>query len=136
MLLRLQASPHTINILDALIGAVFCAMLAALSVVLMPRNAHRAALPIIFIVVIAMIAKRYGGWAGTLGSVSSALIFAYFWFSPRGSFAVSHDAARSDLSWMLILGITASYFLSFPEPRTNAPRISEDRVPASDHRAA
>jgi K+-sensing histidine kinase KdpD len=144
MVTRLKVSAQTLLVLDALIGAIFCAVLAATSVLLLPRNGHRAMLPLLFIVVIALMAKRYGAWAGVLGSVSSALIFSYFWFKPVGTFAVAHDAARNNLSWMLILGITASYFLSFPPAAARReasasgkfPAVSEDSAPASDRQAA
>ena len=140
----LKAQTKTIQLLDALIGAVFCAVLAASAVLLFPRNGHRALLPLVFIVAIALVAKRYGVWAGVLGSISAALIFSYFWFVPVGSFSVTRETARNNLSWMLILGITVSYFLSFPEakPRRVAKiqgerrEVSEDSAPATDRRAA
>jgi K+-sensing histidine kinase KdpD len=136
---RLHVSSQTLKTLDALIGTIFCAVLAALSVILFPRNGHHTALPLLFVVVIGLVATRYGALAGVLGSISAAMIFSYFWFLPIGSFSVTREAARSNLSWMLILGITVSYFLSFParvKDETTKMRASSDSVPASDRRAA
>lgn len=136
---RLQVSAQTLKTVDAAIGTIFCAVLAGLATIFFPRNGHHAALPLIFVVVIAMAAKRYGVWAGVIGSVCAAFIFAYFWFLPVGSFSVSREAARNNLSWMLILGITVSYFLSFPErvkDETTKMRASSDSAPASDRQAA
>lgn len=134
---RLRVSPQTLSRIDTIIGAVFCAVLAAGSVAMLPRNEHRALLPLLFIVVIAAMAKRYGAGAGVLGSVAAALIFSYFWFAPQGSFKVAQDTARSNLSWMLILGISVSYFLSFPKPETTEHKnLSEGSAPATDRQAA
>ena len=136
---RPQVSVQTLKTVDALIGTIFCAVLAGLATMFFPRNGHHAVLPLIFVVVIAMAAKRYGVWAGVLGSISAAMIFSYFWFLPVGSFSVTREAARNNLSWMLILGITVSYFLSFPErvkDETTKMRASSDSVPANDRRAA
>lgn len=134
---RLKVSAQTLKTIDAAIGAIFCAVLAGVATMLFPRNGHHAALPLIFVVVIALVATRYGAWAGVFGSIAAAMIFSYFWFMPVGSFSVSREAARNNLSWMLILGITVSYFVSFPsQASSESAQTNSASAPANDHRAA
>jgi K+-sensing histidine kinase KdpD len=61
--------------------------------------------------VLLAVAFRYGGGAGILGAVLSALVFAYFLFSPFGSIKVELDATRQSLGWMLMIGIPGCYFI-------------------------
>lgn len=124
-----RLSLHATRRLNTVIGAVFCTVIAGVIVAIMPQSEHRATLPLLFVVVIATMAKRYGVLAGVIGSVSAAMMFAYFWFAPVGSFGVVNAAARNNLSWMLILGITASYFISFPEAPAPKRATAEPVVP-------
>jgi len=52
----------------------------------------------------------FGSVAGMLGALASALVFAYF-SSPVGSFRMINASARSNLEWLLLIGIPASYLL-------------------------
>jgi hypothetical protein len=45
-----------------------------------------------------------------LGALVSAMVFAYF-FSPTGSLRIMSVPARTNLGWLLLLGIPASYLL-------------------------
>jgi K+-sensing histidine kinase KdpD len=88
-------------------GILVCAMLAVFASLLLP---HRTAVPLLFIVVVFAVAYFFGSVAGMLGALASALVFAYF-SSPVGSFRMANASVRSNLEWLLLVGIPASYLL-------------------------
>lgn len=96
------------------IGAVLTAFLAAMMVSLFPNSAFKANLPLLFIAVMVVISLRYGAAAAVFGAIAAAAIFAYFLFTPVGSFHVMNEAARTNIGWMLLVGIPVSYFMNPP----------------------
>ncbi len=95
------------TLLGASVGA-----LAALGLALTPAaRAYRLVLPLVFIVVLLLIAARFGTAAGALAAIAAALIFAHVLYDPQGSFAVSNDAARANLGWMVLGAIVPAYLL-------------------------
>jgi K+-sensing histidine kinase KdpD len=65
-------------------------------------------LPLWFVVVLVVLAVRYGIAAGVIGSLLSAAIFAMMLFSPVGSLRVSDHAARQNIAWMVLGGVALS----------------------------
>jgi integral membrane sensor domain MASE1 len=61
------------------------------------------------------VAARFGATTGILSSVFSAIVLAYFVFSPVHSLQVADATARSNLGWLLLGGISLS-FLFGPGP--------------------
>jgi K+-sensing histidine kinase KdpD len=88
-------------------GILVCVILAVISSLLLPQ---RAAVPLLFIGIVFAVAYIFGSVAGMLGALASALVFAYF-SSPAGSFRMANASARSNLEWLLLVGIPASYLL-------------------------
>jgi K+-sensing histidine kinase KdpD len=82
-----------------------------------PNNSERAVLPLIFLAVVITLALRFGEGAGILGTLIAAGIFAYFLFSPVGSFHIGNEVAKTNLGWMLLVGISASFLLSPPSDK-------------------
>jgi K+-sensing histidine kinase KdpD len=68
--------------------------------------------PLLFIVVLLLVAGLFGARAGILGTVLAALVFAAFLFGPIGSVNVSSDSARANLGWMLLSGIVFSFLFA------------------------
>ena len=75
------------------------------------QPSHRLLLPFIFLAVVLVLGFRYGRLVGILGSIISALIFAFALYQPVGSFAVTDMAARSSLAWAILAGVSASFLL-------------------------
>lgn len=100
--------------LQVLIGVILSALMAALLVSFFPNSTFRANIPLLFIAVMVLISLRYGAAAAFFGALASAAIFAYFLFTPIGSFQVMNEAARTNIGWMLLVGIPISYFLNPP----------------------
>jgi K+-sensing histidine kinase KdpD len=70
------------------------------------------ALPLWFILVLFLLARRYGFAVGVIGSLLCAFVFAHFLFDPTGSWHVQDEAARRNLLWMIVGAITVSYLLT------------------------
>ncbi len=70
------------------------------------------ALPLAFIGVLYLLTWRYGVAVGAIGSLLSAFIFAHFMFDPTGSWHVADAAARRNLFWMVLGGISIPYLLT------------------------
>lgn len=104
----------TIPLMDAAIGGLVCALAAlALSAA---ANGHtwKNMAPLIFTVVLLVIAGLFGSRAGIIGTVVAAMIFASFLFSPLGNMQVADQSARSNLGWMMLIGIGFSFLFAPP----------------------
>jgi K+-sensing histidine kinase KdpD len=104
----------TIPLRDAAIGGLVCA-LAAL-VVTAAANGHtwKNLAPLIFTVVLLIIAVLFGSRAGIIGTVLAAMIFASLLFNPMGNIQVADESARGNLGWMLLIGIGFSFLFAPP----------------------
>jgi hypothetical protein len=92
-------------------GAICCTIAAACLIPVFYASTVKAFLPIPFLLIIVLVAFRFGRAAGVLGTIAAALLFALFLYEPPG-LGVSDPAARSHLMWMLIIGIVISDLLT------------------------
>lgn len=74
----------------------------------------RALVPLAFTIVLLLIAVLFGSRAGILGTVLAATIFAAFLFQPLGNLSVMDSSARSNLAWMLLIGVSFSFLFAPP----------------------
>jgi len=103
-----------IPLMDAAIGGLVCALAAlALSAA---ANGHgwKNLAPLIFTVVLLIIAGLFGSRAGIIGTVLAAMIFASFLFNPMGNIQVADESARGNLGWMMLIGIGFSFLFAPP----------------------
>lgn len=100
-----------------LAGALACLVAALVSVAVASGHSWIAELPLMFTIILLFAALLFGAWAGVLGTVLSAVVFATHLFNPLGNLRVSNDVARSNLGWMLMIGIAFS-FLFAPQKST------------------
>ncbi len=84
-------------------------------------SASSTVVPLWFIAVLYLLARRFGVAVGIVGSLMCAGVFAHFLFNPTGSFLVQDTAARQSLLWMVVGTIVTSYLL--------VPSRSEDNRP-------
>src|SRR5256885_10579085 len=105
-----RTSAHLKRI-NVLIGAAICALLAALAALLLNPFHFKSVLPLAFIGVLMFVSQRFGAGAAFLGGLAAAMILAYF-APPVASLHLADPALRTNLSWMLLLGIPAAYFVS------------------------
>jgi len=96
---------------SASIGAGCCTVAAAGLTPVFSQTSFSSAAPLIFLLIIVLIAVRFGNFAGVLGTIAGALIFAIFLFEPRFSLLISDTSSRNHLIWMVIIGIILSDLL-------------------------
>jgi K+-sensing histidine kinase KdpD len=108
---RLEKKTARIKRINMWIGTTICALLAALAALVFNPFHFKSLLPFAFIAVLMFVSQRFGAGAGLLGGVATAMIFAYF-SPPVATLHVADATLRANLSWMLLLGIPAGYFVS------------------------
>jgi integral membrane sensor domain MASE1 len=97
---------------DSLVGASVCGFIAALAIAVARGRSWEVMVPLIFTGILLLVSLIFGERAGILGTVLAALLFALFLFHPKGSVQVSDGPARANLAWMLLLGISLSFFFA------------------------
>jgi K+-sensing histidine kinase KdpD len=102
---------HLRSNLTTLLGIMICGWSAALMTLLFHGRNSRILLPIAFLVIVLLVSIRYGVAAGVLGSAVATLVFAVFLYAPLGSPLVESKAARTNLGWFVLGGLTISYLL-------------------------
>jgi K+-sensing histidine kinase KdpD len=95
-----------------LAGGFICFIAALATGSFASSHSWRAEVPLVFTIVLLLVALAFGAWAGVVGTVLSALVFATHLFSPLGQLRVANDAARSNLGWMLMIGIAFSFLFA------------------------
>ena len=103
-------------------GMSLCFASAGVLVFAFRASPFKAFLPFLFLAIIGLVATRFGSWPGILGTLGVAGVFAGFLFEPAFSLRVSDTAQKSNLVWMVIIGIVVSEILGVrPKsvPRSN-----------------
>jgi hypothetical protein len=54
--------------------------------------------------------------AGVLGTAAAAFAFAFFLYTPVGSWVVKDEIARANIGWMMLAGMMLSHFLGKESP--------------------
>jgi K+-sensing histidine kinase KdpD len=99
-------------IVDSLIGAALAGIGAAGASIIAVGHKWEVSMPLAFVAILLVISAVFGARAGILGTVIAALIFAAFLFRPLGKLPAASDAARANLAWMLLLGISFSFLFA------------------------
>lgn len=97
------------------LGVLLCSAAAVGAAAGVAHRPWRVFVPFVFVVIIVLLATRYGMAVSVLGSAATALIFAYFLFPPLRSFRVDDSVARANLAWMLLGSIALSFLLLDPK---------------------
>ncbi len=112
MSLMLPVSRHAIS---TLLAVVLLAVTAAAASFGLSASPGRRLVPAAFVILVVVVALRFGALAGILGSLVSAAIFAHWLYPPLGSLRIESAVARDHLGWMLLAGISLSYLLAAPD---------------------
>jgi len=97
-------------------GVILCTTAAGCFSLLFHESSFKRNLPLLFISIILLVAVRFGTWAGVVGTLLSSVVFAMFLFAPQSSLMVSDLTARSNLIWMVVVGLILSYFFAATPP--------------------
>jgi len=100
--------PHSQDIY----GAFLCAGAAALVALCLRATSLRTAVIFPFLLVVIFVALQFGAVAGMVGTSLSAAIFSRFMLPPLGSFAIQDPAAKENLIWFLVAGVTLGYLFA------------------------
>jgi hypothetical protein len=110
-LLNSPATSHMSQWGACSLGTVCCTIAAACLIPVFHASTVKAILPIPFLLIIVLVAFRFGRGAGVLGTITAAFLFAWFLYEPAG-LAVGDPVAKSHLIWMIIIGIAISDLLT------------------------
>lgn len=100
----------TTKALGTALGTCICGFAAVAVWQVFGDTRYRTLLPLGFVVVVLACARYFGALAGTLGSITAAVVFAHF-YPPEG-FAVADNAARTSLVLMVLTGTVFSWFVA------------------------
>ena len=100
------------QILDATIGTLLCTAAAWAVSAISHGHTWEAWAPLLFVTVLLVVAGVFGALAGILGTILAAIIFAVFLFPPLGSIHVGDSAARTNLAWMALAGISYAFLFA------------------------
>lgn len=107
-----EETQKTHPVVDALVGTFLAAITAAGASMIASGHKWEASVPLAFVVILLAISAVFGARAGVLGTLIAALIFAAFLFHPLGKLPVASAAARANLAWMLLSGISFSFLFA------------------------
>jgi K+-sensing histidine kinase KdpD len=104
----------TAPLMDAALGGALSGIVAVLACLIAGGHTWKNMVPLVFTVVLLIIAAVFGSRAGIVGTLLAALVFAAFLFAPTGSISVTSESARDNLGWMLLIGIAFSFLFAPP----------------------
>ena len=93
-------------------GVALCAGAAALVAICLRTTSLRASVIFPFLLVVIFVAIRFGAVAGMVGASVSAVVFSCFMLPPLGSFSVADPAAKENLLWFVVAGISLGYLFA------------------------
>jgi len=102
--------------LDPIYGMGLCTAAASALCLFLEKSSVKPSVPIYFLVVVVLVAFRFGALAGMLGTMMAAAIFALFLFEPLRSLAVHNVDARNNLICLLLFGVAVSELCGHPPP--------------------
>ena len=79
------------------VGTLICVSAAGLATLAFHTFAFKTFVPLLFIIVVVLVALHLGSAAGILGTIGAALVFAEFLFDPIRSIRVSNSAQKDHL---------------------------------------
>ena len=113
--------------LDPILGVGVCTAAASSLCIFLEKSPVKPSVPIYFLLVVVIVAFRFGALAGMLGTLAAAAIFALFLFEPLRSLAVHNVNERNNLICLMLFGVAVSELCGHPPPpggQTTAPKDS------------
>jgi K+-sensing histidine kinase KdpD len=94
------------------LAGILLSGLASLGTVWVFEHAsHRDVAPLIFLLVLILIARWFGTLPAFIGTLISGAVFAWCLFPPIGSVQVADVEARRSIVWMILGGVVLSDFI-------------------------
>lgn len=99
-----------IAIRNTAIGSGICTAAAVIITIVLRNMRGTDSLPLLFLVVVGLIAHRFGTSSAILGLITGGFLFATFLFAPIGRLAIAEESARTNLVMTLLFGLAVAYF--------------------------
>ncbi len=96
-------------------GLSLALVAAYVSASLFSHSSLRFFVPLGFVVVLVLLAARFGIMVSILGSLAAAVVFAHRLYLLPGA---EQTAARESLGWMILASIALSYLFFPPQSRS------------------
>ncbi|HEU4416978.1 MAG TPA: DUF4118 domain-containing protein [Candidatus Angelobacter sp.] len=109
----------TRRMLDMTLGVALCGVSAFGVSIMAQGHSWKNTVPLLFSLVLLVIAGLFGSRTGILSTAIAAVVFASFLFGPTGSMRVADEGARINLGWMMLIGMAFSLLFA---PSTSGPR--------------
>jgi len=106
------AQAHWIAQWKWVFASLVCGIAALLLSWVFKSSTNRALVPLVCLVLIVIVAIRYGARSGIIGSILATIVFSSALFPPLGSLRIRDQTERANVVWMLLGGISLSYLLS------------------------
>jgi len=106
------AQAHFLSQWKWFLASLVCGIAAAVLSWFFKSSASRALIPLVCLVVIVLVAIRYGARSGIIGSILATIVFSFALFPPLGAVRIDDVTERTNVVWMLLGGISLSYLLS------------------------
>ena len=106
------AQAHWIAQWKWVFASLVCGIAALLLSWVFKSSTNRALVPLVCLVLIVIVAIRYGARSGIIGSILATIVFSSSLFPPLGSLRIRDQTERANIVWMLLGGISLSYLLS------------------------
>jgi K+-sensing histidine kinase KdpD len=100
-------------------GFLLCIALAAVVSGLLRTASGVESLPLLFLMIVAVVAHRFGTSGAILGLIGGSVVFAIFLFPPVGHLSIANEQARTNVVLMVLFGIAVSYFYGAATPSEN-----------------
>ncbi len=93
-------------------GALLCAAAAGILASILRTTSLRTAVIFPFLLVVILVALRFGAPAAIIGTTLAAAIFSRFMLPPLGSFLIEDVSAKERLLWFVVAGVTLGYLFA------------------------
>ncbi|HET7207248.1 MAG TPA: DUF4118 domain-containing protein [Terriglobales bacterium] len=103
----LKQAPNATRVIR---GFLICTLTAVAMTSVFQENGTNTTLPLLFLVVVGLVAWYLGPWAAGAGLTGGGIILAVHLLPPVGSMSVAQEAARVNLVMMLLFGVATVYF--------------------------
>ena len=103
-------SKRHVGLRNVVLGFLTCTSIALMLTRFFPHAHGDDILPLLFLVVVGLVAHFLGTLSAIVGLVSASYVFATLLFAPLNSLTVKDESARTNLMLMMLFGLAISYF--------------------------
>jgi len=115
------------SVRNATFGFLLCTGAAIAVTVLLRRTSATESLPLLFLMIVAAVAHRFGTSGAMLGLIGGAVVFSRYMFAPLGELNIAEGTARTNVVMMVLFGVAVAYFYGSSKSEDDSEGESEDK---------